>query len=161
MRDINRLLEAAVWVVSALLLLFFVPKKKYREAWISFFIMQLPTWLLGLFVVQLGLIEYPSRFMADGTNTSFTYEFFALPVISIIYNLHYPSDRGAGLRLGYVLLYASVLTGMEIIIEAYTDLVEYIHWNWLYTWVSVLLTLQGSYWFYVWFTKGAGKVKPL
>ncbi|MDF2958391.1 MAG: hypothetical protein K0S39_126 [Paenibacillus sp.] len=158
MVDIDRLVESAVWGVGALLILLFVPKKKYREAWISFLFMSVPIWISGLFVVQFGLVEYPSRFMAAAMNTSFTYEFFALPVISVLYNQYYPSDKSLPLRLGYILSYSIVLTVTEIILEAYTDLVEYIHWNWFMTFLSVMLILQVSYWFYVWFIKGAKRV---
>lgn len=161
MWDIERLIETAVWVISIILIRILVPKEKYREAWISFLIMQLPTWVLGLFVAEFSIIEYPERFFAEATSTSFTYEFLALPVVSIIYNLYYPAEKRLKLRLIYIFSFPTILTATETVIEIYTDLIEYIHWNWFCTWVSVTLILQGSYYFYAWFVKGSKRVRVL
>ncbi|TDF97100.1 CBO0543 family protein [Paenibacillus piri] len=158
MEDMNKILEAAVWVFGALLIVLLVPRSNYREACISFLFIQVPTWVLGLVAVQLGLLQYPSRFLAYASGTSFTYEFFALPVVSAIYNLYYPSGKKPAWRVGYIFIFAGSLTGAEMIIEKYTDLVEYIHWHWSISLISVTVTLQCSQWFYSWFLKGRARI---
>jgi hypothetical protein len=155
MWDRDLIVEVSVWVTGILLFAFFVPRAKYREALISILVMQMPTWVLGLIAVQLGMVQYPRRFLADATGASFTYEFLALPIVSAIYNLHYPVHRRRSFRLAYLLAFPAVLTVVEAVIKNYTDLVRYIHWNWACTWLSVMLTLHGVYWLYSWFVRGS------
>ncbi|MBS4174914.1 CBO0543 family protein [Bacillus sp. FJAT-49736] len=153
--NINTLIESSVWIISILLLFIFVPKSKIREAYISFSFMQLPGWLLGLAVVQLGWIEYPSRFFAHAVRTSFTFEFLAFPVISILFNIHYPVQKGFWMKMIYIIFYSTILVIMEILILHFTDLIKYTHWKWYLSWISITLTLLLSYRFYYWFFRGA------
>jgi len=149
--NVNTIIEALVWIISFLLLFLFVPKHKIRDAWISFLFMQLPSWILGLAAVQFRLISYPSRFFAHAVQTSFTFEFLAFPVISVLFNIYYPTQMRLVWRLLYALAFPSVIVTIEILILRYTDLIEYIHWNGYLSWISLLLTLFLSYGFYKWF----------
>lgn len=49
------------WIITALLLIRFVPKDKIRHAQVPFLFNQMITWFFGLLVVEKGLIEYPYR----------------------------------------------------------------------------------------------------
>jgi hypothetical protein len=154
MWDIEKIIEGSVWVISLLLILFFIPKSQYREAWISFMFMQVPAWLFGLIIVQYGLIQYPDSLIDHAVSTSYTYEFLALPTVSALYNLYYPAGRSALVKLRHALLYPSWMTAIEIILVNYTNLIKYVHWTWYFTWVTVALTLHLSFLFYTWFTQG-------
>ncbi|KQL50725.1 hypothetical protein AN964_24170 [Heyndrickxia shackletonii] len=149
----NIIIETLIWIISFLLLFIFVPKQKIRDAWVSFLFMQLPAWILGLAVVQYGLIEYPSRFFAHAVRTSFTFEFLAFPVISVLFNIHYPTQKGFWWKIFYVFAFPTILVPVEVLILRYTDLVKYIHWTWYTSWISIMLTLLLSYLFYKWFNK--------
>jgi len=78
------IIEISSLFVSAALLLIFVPKNKIREASVIFCFKQLITWLLGLFVAEFNLIEYPVRLFANATKASFTFEYFVYPSICVI-----------------------------------------------------------------------------
>ncbi|KIL42133.1 hypothetical protein SD70_02885 [Gordoniibacillus kamchatkensis] len=153
--NMNALIEASVWVISVLLLLIFVPRANVREAWISYIFLQLPTWFFGLAAVQWGLIIYPSRFFDKAVSTSFTYEFLALPVISAVFNLHYPKTRSFWPKIVYILAFPTILTLVEVILERNTLLVAYIKWTGYYSWITIAFTLLLGYWFYKWFAFGS------
>jgi hypothetical protein len=152
--NLNKILESSIWVISFVLLFIFIPKNKVRDAWVSFLFMQFPAWILGLVVVQLGLIEYPSRFFARAVSTSFTFEFLAFPAVSAIYNVYYPLKKALWKKIFYIIIFPTVLVITELIIKDYTDLIKYIHWTWSLSWISITLTLLVSYWFYKWFCVG-------
>jgi hypothetical protein len=50
-------------------------------------------WLIGLVIVQLGLIEYPVRLFNHATETSFEFEYLVYPALCVIFNLHYPEGE--------------------------------------------------------------------
>ncbi|MEI7026388.1 CBO0543 family protein [Paenibacillus sp. y28] len=152
--NVNTVIEGSVWVLCVVLLGLVVLRNKAREALLSFLFMQMPSWLLGLVAVQLGLLRYPARFLAEAFSTSFTYEFMALPTVSALYNLHYPARKPVWLRVSYLAAYTSALTIGELLIKRYTQLIVYVHWSWAATAVSVAFTLQLSLWFFDWFVTG-------
>jgi hypothetical protein len=151
----NEYIELSIWVISIILILVFIPKKRIREAAISFMFTQLLTWIFGLLVVYFGLLSYPKHFMANATDTSFTYEFLAFPVVSAIMNVRFPSGKPILLKIGYFLLFPTFLTGMEIILVHYTDLIVYNHWFWFISWVTISVTILVALGFHNWFVTGS------
>lgn len=150
-----------VWLITLASLLF-IPKEKYRVALMVFLFKQCVTWFLGLLVVEWGWIVYPLRLFWKVNDTSFTFEYFVYPVISIFFILHYPERRGVGVKLAY---YAAFTTGImipEYVIERYTGLIDYLYWTWYWSWISLFLTFGVSRWFYVWYFKPVrpDKIKP-
>jgi len=73
------IIEISSLFVSAALLLIFVPKNKIREASVIFCFKQLITWLLGLFVAEFNLIEYPVRLFANATKASLHLNILYIP----------------------------------------------------------------------------------
>jgi len=134
------IIEISSLFVSAALLLIFVPKNKIREASVIFCFKQLITWLLGLFVAEFNLIEYPVRLFANATKASFTFEYFVYPSICVIFNLYYPERKSLFKRILYYFIYTAAITVFEVILEKYTQNIKYINWTWYYTFLSVYLT---------------------
>ncbi|MGX6443915.1 CBO0543 family protein [Neobacillus sp. K501] len=132
-------------------ILFFIPKNKIRLAAVAFLFQQVITFLIGLVVVELGLLLYPVRLFASINRTSFTFEFYAFPVISAAFNVWYPNNRSTLIQWGYYIGFSSVLTIIEVIIEKYTNLIKYIHWDWYVSWITICLALFLARLFCVWF----------
>lgn len=116
--------------------------------------MQLLTWPFGILAVEYGGLKYPSRFLADAVGTSLTYEFLAYPAVGALFNLYYPKGRPWLYQTLYLFAYTSILTVGEVILERYTELVHYLHWNWFASWITILLTLLMNYLWYNWFFFG-------
>ncbi|ABN51906.1 MAG TPA: hypothetical protein DEF39_10175 [Hungateiclostridium thermocellum] len=147
------IIEISSLFVSAALLLIFVPKNKIREASVIFCFKQLITWLLGLFVAEFNLIEYPVRLFANATKASFTFEYFVYPSICVIFNLYYPERKSLFKRILYYFIYTAAITVFEVILEKYTQNIKYINWTWYYTFLSVYLTFFLSRAYFKWFFK--------
>ncbi len=150
--SIESFIEHYVWMITAISV-FFIPKYYYRRASISFLFMIFVSWFLGIIVVEYDLIEYPKRFLASVNETSFTFEFFVFPVIGVFFNLYYPASSTRWKQFIYT---AALTTGIvipEIIVEKYTDLIEYINWTWYISWISIFATFALLRFFYKWYFK--------
>lgn len=134
-------------------LLFLIPKNKIRLAVVAFLFKQVITFLFGLVVVELILIEYPVRLFPSINRTSFTFEYFFFPIVCAIFNVWYPNGRSALTQWGYYVGFSSILTILEVIMEKYTDLIKYVHWEWYYSWITLCLTFYLTRLFCRWFFK--------
>lgn len=139
------------WLIVIGLLIKFIPRDKIREAFVAFAFKQAITWVLGLSVVEWGLIEYPVRFFPQANKTSFTFEYFAYPAICAIFNVNFTKSESLVKRFLYYFYYCTTLTITEVIIEKYTNIITYIHWTWYITWISLFLTFYITRKFYIWF----------
>src|SRR5699024_10269989 len=109
--------------------------------------------MLALVFVEMKLIKYPVRLFDYASKASFTFEFFVYPAICAIFNVHYPEGKGKIVKFGYYALYTTVITVTEVIIEINTDLIEYIHWSWYWTWITLFTTFFLARSYYKWFFK--------
>lgn len=142
----------SAWIIAILLFYFLVPVSNYRLAILGFLIMQTITWPLGFIVSEFQLISYPIRLFDYAARTSFTFEYFVFPIVSAIYNLYYP--RSSILKgILFTCVIVSGLTGVEVILESYTDNIEYRHWEWYYSWISMFITLYIALGIWKWFQK--------
>mgnify|MGYP001094214658 CR=1 FL=1 len=106
----------SVYVVATGILLC-IPRVKRRLAVVGFLFTQVITFAMGLAAVEFGLLEYPIRFFASINRASFTFEYFAFPVVCAAFNVWYPNARSTLIQLGYYVGFSSVLTIAEVIIE--------------------------------------------
>ncbi|WP_026575547.1 CBO0543 family protein [Bacillus sp. UNC438CL73TsuS30] len=146
-----------VWVLSTVIL-FFIPKNKIRLAVVAFLFNQIITFLIGLVVVEMGLIEYPVRLFASINRTSFTFEYYAFPVVCAAFNVWYPKNRGRLSQLGYYVGFSSLLTILEVLIERNTQLIKYLHWKWYISWITIGVALFITRLFCTWFFQKRRKI---
>lgn len=142
---------AAAWIITIVILVKFVPRNKVRVAHVAFLFKQVITWITGLLTVEFGLLEYPVRLFTYATKTSFTYEYFVYPSICAIFNANYPENKNAFGQFMYYFYYCTTLTVIEVILEKYTFLIKYIHWNWFITWITLFITFYMTRKYCVWF----------
>lgn len=154
---IERWIIAGAIVLSILLIWKFVPKERAREAWVPFLSMSSLTWAAGLIVVEKGWIYYPVQLFSKENQvneSSFTFEFFLFPVLAILFSLYYPSSKKIHSKWLYAIVFSGVFTIAEVILEKYTDSVEYDEWKWYWTFFSVMLILMVNHQYVMWFKKG-------
>ncbi|WP_123040214.1 CBO0543 family protein [Cohnella candidum] len=157
----DRTVLIAVTVVTAILLVLFTPRDRIREAQLVYLFKLLITWLVGLLVSEYGLIRYPVREFPNATANNFTYEYFIYPAISIVFVLRFPERKSVWHKIGWYLLFPSWMSALEWMIEKHTQLIDYVHWSWYWTWLSLLATFYLSRLYYVWFMKrGIPAKKP-
>jgi len=147
---IERLIIGSVWLIC-LVSVIFIPKNKRREATAIMLFTQLHAWILGSLVVEAGLIKYPVRELSKANSSSFSFEYFVLPLICIFFNLYYPENKPLATKLLYYVKIVSAFTFTEVIVEKYTLVIDYIHWNWYYTFISMFFVIFIVRVIYKWF----------
>jgi hypothetical protein len=143
----------SIWCLTIIGLLYFVRRNEIREAFVIYFFKQCMTWVLGLLVVEYGLIEYPVREFQKANATSFSFEYFIYPAICVVFNLRYPINKSLPHRIGWFLFFPTWITIVEVLLEQNTKLIHYIHWSWYWTWITLYITFYFSMKFYRWFFK--------
>ncbi|MGN7401844.1 CBO0543 family protein [Cytobacillus praedii] len=159
---IEKRLEISTWVITSILLLLFLPRKRLREAVPVFLFKQFMTWFFGLLVVESGRIKYPIRlFFKNTTKSSFTFEYFVYPSFCALFNLYYPAKRNKGIKFLYYFAHTSLLTVLEFFIEKYTKLITYKKWGWYWSFSSIWVTYYISRVFHNWFFKDPADAKEI
>lgn len=144
------ILIAAYCIVIAMLLVY-TPRNRIREAWVIFLFKQTITWIIGVIVVELRMIEYPVRSFPYALRSSFDFEYFIYPAICVVFNLNYPEKRKPLYQFMHYVYYCSIMTAIEKVLEVYTDLAVYLYWEWYVTWITLFITFYLSRQFYLWF----------
>lgn len=151
---LERWILLAAWVLCALIMLFAVPKHRFREALLLLFSNQVITWSLSLLFVEAGMIENPVREFPIATRANFTFNFVLYPTLSMLFGLYYPLRGSRGKQLlyqaGIITGIASCLTGVVL----YTQLIEFPRFNWLLGCLVLLFGFNGSRKFVLWYLKG-------
>ena len=147
------LILVVAWVVTIIMLILFIPKKKIREAQLIFLFKQSLTWLFGLLVVELRLIEYPVEFLKYATKTSFTFEYFIYPAICTVFNINYPVEKSNIRKFMHYFSFCTAMTVLEVLCVKYTNIIVYLHWTWYVTWITLFITFFISRKYYLWFFK--------
>ena len=150
---IETIIECSSWLVMGVALVIFVSKERIRDAHVIFLFHQVVTWACGIVVVEMKWLDYPIRFFAYASRTSFTFEYFICPALAVLFTLYYPKTHAFIYRLAYAIIFVTILTIAEVIIERYTDLIDYHQWKWYWTWISILTTFYLTRKYYDWFFK--------
>lgn len=142
-----------VWAATLISMVFLIPRNKVREAVVAFLFKQAMTWPLGLFIADMGWIQYPIRFFENVNRGSFTFEYFFYPVICAYFMVYFPNDKRLVTRAAYYFAFSTTLTLAELVILHNTDLIIYIRWNAYATWISLFITFYITRKFCLWFFK--------
>ncbi len=149
--SIDVIVLALGWIITIAVLFFSIPINRIREALLIFFFKQLITWILGITVAQYGLIEYPVRSFPYATRASFDFEYFIYPAVCVVFNLHYPEGKSRFRQFMHYAITCTIVTVVEVLCEKHTNIINYIHWTWYITWLTLFITFFASRKFYVWF----------
>lgn len=154
-----------VWITTTLSFFFLIPKSKVRLAIVAFLFKQAMTWPMGLYVVDMGWIQYPIRLFENSNKASFTFEYFAYPVLCMYFNIYFPERKSLLIRGAYYIMFCSVITVIELLLMHFTNLIRYIHWDAYLTWITLFITFYATRLFCLWFFKPhitlAGKPKTI
>ena len=149
----EKTIEISSWMTMIFLLINFVPKNRMREAMVAFLFKQAVTWLLGLVIVEKDMIRYPVRtFFKKSIKSSFTFEYFILPGMNALFNIHYPEKKHLLSKALYYFGFTSSITLLEMVALKYTKLIQYKKWNWYWSfltiWFSYYIGRSYQRWFF-------------
>ncbi|MGG1685129.1 CBO0543 family protein [Pseudalkalibacillus sp. NRS-1564] len=135
--------ESILWIlisIGVLLFAYSLRKPPIKE-WLLFFLLTgYLSSIIGVIVVEENLLSYPVNLFNTHFDSSFTYEYILFPVLGIYY---YQSTYRSG-WLGFIVkaaVFSSIITIMEYFLERYTNLIHYISWTWMYTFISTIFVL--------------------
>lgn len=139
MLSIDTVISVLAAGIALLLLVFAVDWRYFRDWVVIFLFKSLIDFVWGSPVVNLKLIDYPVRLLPKFYNTCILFELWVFPILCILYN-QVTRKKGLLPIIGYAILFSAGITAVEYPLEMYTDLIEYIEWNWFTTFYTLMIT---------------------
>lgn len=128
------------FIVGIIMLFLSLRKLPLRDWLILFLFTSYISVIAGTVVVEEGMLDYPVKLFEKHFDSSLQFEMLILPVICLyFYQTSYHSTYTGIFLQG--LLYTSILTLVEFLLESYTDVIEYYTWSWIHTFISVFILM--------------------
>lgn len=142
----------AMWLFGFVGFILFIPRKNWRKGFLAFLIFQAIIWLSDMPAFQYGVLSAPVRELPKATDLPLTIDYFFYPVLFSIFYVNKRVWASLWSRMTYFFIWISVITLFDIVIERYTDLLEYgfLTWwgMWIYIWILFYLSQVCCNWFY-------------
>jgi hypothetical protein len=146
----------AMWWFGIVGFILFIPQKDRRKGLLAFLLFQAIIWICDMPSFTYGLLSAPVRLLPKATDLSVTINYFFYPVLFSIYYVHNRAKRSRWSRFTYFFVWVSIITLYDVVLERYTDLLEYGRMTWFGMWLYIgflfYVSQVGCNWFY--------KVKP-
>ncbi|MEH7085357.1 CBO0543 family protein [Neobacillus drentensis] len=150
--SVDYIFMIAMWVSGVMAYMLLTPKNQYRKLLFSLLVCQALLWLNSLVHVEYNLLAFPVREFPKATDLLITTEYFFYPLLCGFY-IAYEPKRSFRIRLIYLSIWISFLTLYDVILVKYTNLVEYVHYAWYFTWIDFFPIFAVTNWIYQWFFK--------
>lgn len=151
--NVEEIITITSAVITLLLLIFAVNWRYFRDWVVVYLFKTCLDFFWGSPVVKLKLLDYPNRLLPQYYDTSILFECWVFPVLCILYN-QITREKGLWPIIYYALLFSTGITGLEYVIELYTDLITYIDWSWYTTFYTLTITFLLSRTFIAFFRWG-------
>ncbi len=154
--SVEMFISLAAAVITLLLLIFAVDWRYFRDWVVVYLFKSLLDFVVSSPTVELRLLEYPDRLLPNWYDTSLLFELWVFPVLCILYN-QITRDKGLSVILGYALIFSAGITVIEYFLELHTNLIRYIQWTWLTSYVTLSITFLLSRGFIALYRRGCDK----
>ncbi|MDL4842520.1 CBO0543 family protein [Aquibacillus rhizosphaerae] len=148
--EFNYIILITIWIIGVALFITFTPKHKKRRLILAFLICQAFTWLSDLLLLNFNLIAFPVREFPSATDMLVTTDYFLYPLLCGFYIIYEPEQR-LFVRFIYLSACISTLVFIDIMISKFTDLIEYLNYDWYWTWLLFLCIFAITNIIYQWF----------
>lgn len=139
----ERLVLRILLVIGLACLPFTFRKKHVKEWGIVFFATASVVTILAQFVVKGKKLKYTIRPLPQYFDTNILYEHLLLPLFCVWFNqITYHAKLWS--ILGQALLYSSLHTLIEHLLEKKTDLIKWHRWTWFHNVASIASVFIGS-----------------
>lgn len=149
----ERLILVAMWLFGFVGLFLFIPQKDRRKGFLAFLMFQAVIWLCDIPAFKYDLLRAPVRELPKATDLPLTIDYFFYPVLFAIYYVHRSSKGNLWSRITYFFVWVSVISLFDILIERYTDLLEYEFLKWYGMWMYIVFLFYVSQVCCNWFFK--------
>lgn len=134
---VERLILVAMWLFGFVGLILFIPRKDRRKGFLALMMFQAIIWLCDLPAFKYGLLSAPVREFPKATDLALTINYFFYPVLFSIFYVHKRVKGSLWSRFKYFIVWISSITMFDIVIERYTDLLEYGFLTWYGMWMYI------------------------
>ncbi|MBI0580025.1 hypothetical protein IEC97_21940 [Neobacillus cucumis] len=132
---VERIILIAMWLSGFVGWILLIPRNNRSKAILALLMFQAIIWLCDIPSFQLGLLSAPVREFPKATDLPFTVDYFFYPVLFSIYYVHKKRKGSLWYRIIYFFVWVSIITLYDIVIERYTDLLEYDLLPWYGMWI--------------------------
>lgn len=132
-----------IWAIGVISFFIFTPKCHRRKLIFGYLVCKTLTWLSSLLYVNYNLLIFPIREFPKATDLLLTTEYFFYPLLCGFYIIHEPKSNYF-IQFLYLSLWVSILVIIGVIIEKYTNLIEYTHYHWYWNWLNLLCIFATS-----------------
>ncbi|MFZ7946083.1 CBO0543 family protein [Neobacillus sp. 19] len=143
----------AIWLFTIIALILFIPRKDRRRGFLAFLMFQAVIWLCDMPSFKLGLLSAPVRELPKATDLPLTIDYFFYPSLFAIFYVHRRVKGSLAFRLTYFFVWISVITLIDIVLERYTDLLEYERITYSGMWIYIVFLFYVSQACCNWFFK--------
>ena len=133
----ERLILVAMWLFGFVGFILFIPRKNRRKGLFAFMMFQSIIWLCDMPAFKYGLLSAPIREFPKATDLALTINYFFYPALFSIFYVHKKVKDGLWSRFAYFFVWVSIITLCDIVIERYTDLLEYGLLTWYGMWIYI------------------------
>lgn len=131
----ERMILVAMWLFGFVGFILFIPRKDLRKGFLAFLMFQAIVWLCDMPSFKFDLLSAPVRELPKATDLPLTIDYFFYPVLFSVYYVHRRVEGSLGSRFTYFLIWISASALFDIMIERYTDLLEYEWLKWYGMWI--------------------------
>lgn len=147
---IEYIIMILMWISGLIAFILFTPKNRRRRLIFAFLVCKTFAWLTNLLQAWYGVISFPIREFPEATSVLITTGYFFYPLICGFYIIFEPKAN-LMVRFFYLAIWVSAAAIFEVVIEMYTNLIEYIHFAWYWTWIEFFCLFAVSNIIYKWF----------
>lgn len=127
----------ALWPLGIICWYLFIPNNKRREGFLALMMFQAIIWFCDMPAFRFGVISAPVRLFPKATDLALTINYIFYPVLFSIFYVHMRFMSRLTHRVLSLLFWVSFITLFDIMIERYTDLLEYGFITWYGMWVYI------------------------
>ncbi|WP_010096259.1 CBO0543 family protein [Ornithinibacillus scapharcae] len=143
---------AAMWLFGIAGFFLLIPRNNRRKGILSFMVFQGIIWLCDMPSFKYDLLSAPVRVLPKATDLTITINYLFYPVLFSIYYVNRRVNSSIPYRIIYYLFWVSSITLFDVILERYTNLLEYgrITWSgmWIYIGFIFFVSVLICNWFY-------------
>jgi len=135
--QMEQLLLIVMWLSGFTGMILFIPNNERRKGILAFMVFQSFIWLCDMPAFSFHLLSAPVREFPKATDLALTINYFFYPVLFSIYYVNKRKKNGLLSKITYFLVWVSTLTMYDVILERYTDLLEYGYIRWYGMWIYI------------------------
>ncbi|MEH7385992.1 CBO0543 family protein [Bacillus sp. JJ1521] len=150
--QLDHFIMIAMWILGSGGFFLLITRQNRREGLFALLVFQSFIWICDMFSFYYGLISAPVREFPKATGLPITINYFFYPLLFSIYYVHQRKMENSRFRWIAFFASVSIVTVIDILIERYTQLLEYqtMTWYWMLVYIGFLFFVSQvcCHWFY-------------